>query len=60
MHDEVKALSEIHALSVNAKHHLSHVLRNGLMNILSCNGHRDAGVEDAVLRLEGQIKGMDL
>ena len=61
MHDEAKALSEIHALSVNAKHHLSHVLRNGLMNILSCNGGcRDAGVEDAVLRLEGQIKDMDL
>ena len=60
MHDEAEALSEIHALSVNAKHHLSHILRNGLMNILSCNGRKDAGVEDAVLRLEGQIKGMDL
>ena len=56
MHNEPEAIREISALSLNAKHHLSHVLRNGLMNILSCNGRKDAGVEDAILLLENQIK----
>lgn len=60
MHNEPDAIREIKALTINAKHHLSHILRNGLMNILSCNGRKDAGVEDAVLKLEGQIKDMDL
>ena len=56
MHDEPEAIQEIKALTINAKHHLSHILRNGLMNILSCNGRKDAGVEDAILLLENQIK----
>lgn len=59
-HDEVEALSELGRLSRNAKHHLSHVLRNGLMVIISCNERKDPGVEDAVLRLENQIKAMGL
>ena len=60
MHNEPEALRELQALSLNAKHHLSHILRNGLMNIISCNGRKNVGVEDAVLMLEGQIKEIGL
>ena len=60
MHNEPEAIRELSALSLNAKHHLSHIIRNGLMNIISCNGRKNVGVEDAVLNLEGQIKELGL
>ena len=42
MHNEPEALRELQALSLNAKHHLSHILRNGLVLVrASIKTHND-------------------
>lgn len=57
MHDEAEAIKEIKALSRNARDHLSHVLRNGLMNILAYGGKK---VTEEVFKVEQKIKEMGL
>lgn len=59
MHNEEKAIQEIKALSVNARHHLSHVLRNGLCTILSAALLKE-DVEREVIAVEKRIKEMGL
>ena len=57
MHDEAAALEEIKGLSLNARHHLSHVLRNGLCSLL---GSRCVDLERVVMEIEAKIKDMGL
>lgn len=55
MHNEPEALRELQALSLNARHHISHILRNGLCCIMAVGSKK---VSDEVMRLEEQIKEM--
>lgn len=55
MHNEPEALRELQALSLNARHHISHILRNGLCCIMAVGSEK---VSDEVMRLEEQIKEM--
>ena len=56
MHNEFEAVREIQSLSRNAKLHLSHVLRNGLLLIrASIREHNEE-----VMRLERLIEEMGL
>lgn len=56
MHNEPEAIREIAALSLNAKHHLSHVLRNGLL-LIRASIKQD---NDELKKLERIIEEMDL
>lgn len=61
IHDEKLGIIEIKNLSRNGKAHLSHVLRNHLVNIVYAilhKGKKDAMTE--VFRLEKSLKIMDL
>ena len=65
MHDEESAIKEIKCLSLNARLHLSHVLRNGLSNILSAtyqvtNMDELHLVRHEIDRMMKRIKEMDL
>lgn len=57
MHNEEDAKVEIMSLSLNARHHLSHLLRNGLCCIMAAGGK---DVADECMRLEEQIKELSL
>lgn len=60
MHDEALAIAEIKALSANAKNHLSHVLRNGLMRIMSAGQKSFTDVKCEIKQVEKEIKEMGL
>lgn len=56
MHNEYEAIRELQSLSLNARAHLSHVLRNGLVLIrASIKEHNDE-----VVKLERIIEEMGL
>lgn len=59
MHNEIEAIREIKDLSRNAKMHLSHILRNGLMLIVSEN-EDSIGVNKRIFELENKIKELGL
>lgn len=54
MHDEPSALAEIEGLSLNARNHLSHVLRNHLMVIQACF---ELG---ALVRVKEELKDLEV
>lgn len=56
MHNEPEAIREIQALSLNAKHHLSHILRNGLVLIRASIKENN----EEVAKLERLIEEMGL
>lgn len=55
-HDEFTALREIQSLSLNARHHLSHLLRNGIV-LIRASIKQD---NDELKKLERIIEEMNL
>ncbi len=60
MHDSRAAIEEIKGLSPNAHNALSHIIRNGLMLIISANRSENKRIEEAVGRMEREMKEMGL
>ncbi len=66
MHDEGAAIDEISKLSLNAKAHLSHIIRNGICNILweHSRGDISRAVENELKKrlkkLEGEMTKLGL
>ena len=56
MHNEPEAVRELSALSLNAKAHLSHILRNGLMLVRSSIKTHN----DELVKLERLIEELGL
>ncbi|MEK6532115.1 MAG: hypothetical protein AABZ23_06465 [Deltaproteobacteria bacterium] len=59
MHNEMEAIREIKDLSKNAKMHLSHILRNGLMLVMSEN-EDNIGVNKRIFEIENKLKELGL
>ena len=59
MYDEQKGITEVKSLSKDAKCVLSHVLRNGLCNILSAHC-LDMDVQEEIRLFESRIEGLGL
>lgn len=55
MYNEHKARVELAGLSLNARNHVSHVLRNELQLILAAAKGRE-DVEAAIVRMDGKIR----
>ena len=60
MHDHETAINEIRALSPNAHNALSHILRNGLMNLLAANNWKNAKVEAEIIRVDKELREIGL
>lgn len=59
MYDEAKGKADIKALSQDGRCHLSHLLRNGLCNILSAHCLK-LDVESEIQALENRIEELGL
>ena len=59
MHDEAAGIEAIKSLPRDGKHHLSHVLRNGLCCILAV-ANQGGDVEKEVMAVEAKIAEMGL
>ncbi len=59
-HDQAAAITEIKGLSVNARNALSHILRNGLMNLLAANNWKNAKVEAEINRVDKELREIGL